>query len=115
MSTVVADEPTEGLDPHDEKEIEHGQRVLSSSVMVVAIRCTLQYVALPFVLPLIGVSSRVSIWLSGALELFALGFMAYNVRRLWNTSWRWRYIGLSALTASVLLFFLYEDVVALLK
>ena len=82
--------------------------------MVVAIRCTLQYVMLPFVLPLIGVSSRLSIWLSGALELFALGFMIYNVRRLWNTSWRWRYIGLSTLTASVLLFFLYEDVTALL-
>jgi hypothetical protein len=103
------------LESPDEKEIEHGRRVLSSSVMVVAIRCTLQYVVLPFLLPLIGLSGRVSIWLSMALELFALGMMVFNVRRLWRTSWRWKYIGLSALTSTFLLIMLYIDVTELLK
>ncbi len=110
-SSAVVDELIESP---DEKEIEHGRRVLSSSVMVVAIRCTLQYVVLPFLLPLIGLSGAVSIWLSMALELFALGMMVYNVRRLWRTSWRWRYIGLSTLTASFLLIMLYIDVTTLL-
>jgi len=112
MSTAIVDQ---AVDPHDEKEVEHGQRVLTRSVMVVALRCTLQYIVLPFMLPLLGVSSRLSIWLSGALELFALGLMAFNVRRLWNTSWRWRYIGLSTLTGSFLLIMLYIDLMTLLK
>ncbi len=112
MSTVVVDQ---AVDPHDEQEVEHGRRVLTRSVMVVALRCTLQYVVLPFVLPLIGLSGAVSVWLSMALELFALGMMTFNVRRLWNTSWRWRYIALSTLTGSFLLIMLYIDISALLK
>ena len=41
--------------------------------------------------------------------------MTYNIRRLWKTSWRWRYIGLCALTGSFLLLMLYIDVTELLK
>ena len=115
MSTAVVENAVDPHDEHDEKEIEHGQRVLTRSVMVVALRCTLQYILLPFVLPLIGLSGAVSVWLGMALELFALGMMAFNVRRLWNTSWRWRYIGLSTLTGTFLLIMLYIDIATLLK
>ena len=114
-STVVVDDNREAVDARDEREVEHGRRVLTRSVAVVALRCTLQYVILPFVLPFIGLSGAVSIWLSTALELFALGMMAFNVRRLWPTSWRWRYIGLSTLTGSFLLIMLYVDISALLQ
>lgn len=101
-------------DPHDEQEVEHGRRVITRSFLVVALRCTLQYIVLPFVLPFLGVSGRLSIWLSAALEIFALGLMAFNVRRLWHTSWRWRYIGLSVLTGSIILIMLTIDVLMLL-
>ncbi|MCC7357956.1 MAG: hypothetical protein IT317_00665 [Anaerolineales bacterium] len=111
MSTAAANEL---IETPEEEEIEHGRRVLSNSVVVVAIRCTLQYVVLPFLLPLIGLSGAVSVWLSMALELFALGMMVFNVRRLWRTAWRWKYIGLSTLTASFLLIMLYVDVTTLL-
>ena len=111
MTSVAAEEL---IETPDEKEIEHGRRVLSSSVVVVAIRCTLQYVVLPFLLPLVGLSGAVSVWLSMGLELFALGMMVFNVRRLWRTSWRWKYIGLSTLTASFLLIMLYIDITTLL-
>jgi hypothetical protein len=111
MSAVASNE----TDVQQEQDIEVGQRVLGGSLVVVAIRCTLQYVVLPFVLPLVGVGTQISLWLSSALEVFALGLMAYNVRRLWRTSWRWRYLGLSLLMGSMLVMFLILDLQALLR
>jgi hypothetical protein len=112
MSAVAPNETgtqVEELDP----DIEAGRRVLGGSMVVVAIRCTLQYVVLPFVLPFLGVGTQVSLWLSAALEVFALGLMVYNVRRLWRTSWRWRYLGLSLVMGAVLVMFLVLDLQAL--
>lgn len=109
MSAVAPNE----IQLEEEGDIVHGQRVLGSSLAIVAIRCTLQYVILPFVLPLLGFSGQLSLWLSAALEIFALGMMVYNVRRLWRTSWRWRYLGLSVLMGSMLLMFLILDLQAL--
>jgi len=112
MSAVATDQtdtPVEELDP----DVEVGRRVLGGSMVVVAIRCTLQYVVLPFVLPFLGVGAQVSLWLSAVLEVFALGLMVYNVRRLWRTSWRWRYLGLSLVMGAVLVLFLVLDLQAL--
>ena len=38
----------------------------------------------------------------GAIDVFALGMIAFNIRRLWNTSWRWRYVALSAIMVSII-------------
>jgi len=81
----------------------------------VAVRCTLQYIVLPFALPLFGVSGSLSIVISLALSLFALGLMAYNVIQLWPTSWRWRYLGLSAVMMLIIGLFVALDIRALLE
>ena len=112
MATTVVDEVK---DPHDEQEVEHGRRVLTRSVMVVALRCTLQYIVLPFVLPFFGLGGRFTIWISAGLELLALFMVTYNIRRLWNTSWRWGYLALSTVTVTAIGLFLYQDVRALLQ
>ncbi len=70
---------------------------------------------LPFVLPFFGLGGRFSIWISAALEVVALLMVTYNIQRLWNTSWRWRYLALSTITASAILLFLYQDVQELLR
>lgn len=98
----------------EETEIQRGQRALRFPLVWVAIRCTLQYILLPFVLPFFGLGGRFSIWVSAALEVVALAMVTYNVRRLWNTSWRWRYLALSAVTLSAIGLFLFLDVRALL-
>jgi len=84
-------------------------RVVGGSMVFVAIRCTLQYVILPFVLPWIGLGGNSSVWISTVLEVFALGMILFNIHQLWNTSWRWRYIGLSAITITLIAIFLYFD------
>ena len=94
--------------------LKRSDRILGGSFVFVAIRCTLQYVVLPFVLPLVGLGGTFSVVISLALEVFALGLMAYNVWQLWPTSWRWRYLALSAVAATLVGIFIYTDVRALM-
>jgi hypothetical protein len=94
-------------------EIKRTDRILGSYLVFVAVRCTLQYIVLPFVLPFLGVSSAVSVWVSLIIELVALGAISYNIRRLWPTAWRWRYLALCAIMLPILLVFLVSDIRAL--
>ncbi len=99
----------------DEADIQRGQRALRFPLIWVAVRCTLQYIVLPFVLPFFGLGGRFTIWISAGLELLALVVVVYNIRRLWQTSWRWRYLALSTVTVTAIVLFLYQDVRALLQ
>lgn len=90
-------------------EAARADRVLGSSMLFVAVRCTLQYVVLPFILPLFGITDTFSAGLSIVIELIALGMMLYNIRRLWSTNWRWRYLGLSAVMMTLIAILLYAD------
>lgn len=90
-------------------DMKRSDRLMGGSLVFVAIRCTLQYVVLPFVLPFFGLAGSWSVGIATAIDLLALGMIAYNVRRLWNTSWRWRYLALSVVMVAILLVFLYQD------
>jgi hypothetical protein len=90
-------------------DVKRGDRIVGGSIVFVAIRCTLQYVVLPFILPFFGLHGSLSIAISAALELVALAMIIYNIQRLWHTSWRWRYVGLSTFTVTIILIFLYYD------
>lgn len=98
-----------------QEEADTSEGIVGGLLVWVAVRCTLQYVILPFILPLIGVGNSVSAWLSVAVSLFALGMMVFNIRRLWATPWRWRYLGLSAIASTVILIFIYLDISELLS
>jgi hypothetical protein len=90
-------------------QIKGSDRTMGGYILFVAIRCTLQYILLPFALPLIGLNNSISVAISALIDVFALGMIAYNIRRLWNTSWRWRYIALSVIMVSILAVFLVKD------
>ena len=92
-----------------------GDRVISASFIFVAIRCTIQYVVLPFILPFVGLTNDFSVILSTILEIVALGAIAFNLLHLWNTDWRKRYLILSMFTAPLILIFLYFDILYLLN
>lgn len=91
------------------EEVKRGDRLFTGSVIFVSARCTLQYILLPFVLPLVGIGASWSAGISAVIDIVALATIAYNVRRLWRTSWRWRYIGLAAVMAGIIAFMLYQD------
>jgi len=88
-------------------------RSLGGSLLLSAVRCTLQYIVLPVVLPLLGLTGALSSVISLTLSLAAVGLILYNVIELWSTSWRWRYLGLGTVMLCVLGVFLVDDLQAL--
>jgi hypothetical protein len=92
-----------------EPQAARADQILGGSMVFVAVRCTLQYVVLPFILPLFGITDTFSAGLSIVIELVALGMILYNIRRLWSTSWRWRYLGLSVVMLTLIAILLYAD------
>ncbi len=102
--------PNTGLAAPTPEQVKGSDRSMAGYLVFVAIRCTLQYIVLPFVLPFVGLSGSVSLIISAVIDVVALGVIFYNIHRLWNTSWRWRYIALSILMISILAVFMVEDI-----
>ena len=94
-------------------QLDRATKTLSGAIVLSAIRCTLQYILLPFVLPFLGFTGVVSTIIGFALSLLAVAIILYNMIALWPTSWRWRYMGLGALMLMILGVFLYQDVMQL--
>jgi hypothetical protein len=106
----IQSEITSPPDPQQRR----AELAIGGSMAFVAVRCTLQYIVLPFILPLFGISSLFSAAISVTLEVIALTVIGYNVYRLWNTSWRWGYLGFSLLVVFIIAVFLYGDLRLLL-
>ncbi len=92
------------------------QRALTFALLLSALRCTVQYIVLPFVLPWIGVAASVPSWLTLALGALAIVFLVRNVRRLWKMrhARRWSYLLVAGVVAASLLLFMFVDLRTLL-
>lgn len=90
-------------------QVKRSDRLTGGYLVFVAVRCTLQYVLLPFALPLLGVSGAISTGIAATIDVLALILICYNVVELWNTSWRYRYLALAVVMVTILLIFLYQD------
>lgn len=101
------------LPPHSEQNVTRpADRAFNASLLLSGTRCIVQYVLLPFVLPLVGFAADLSVWLSMAIDLVALGALVFSLRRLWRTRapQRWRYLPLALLMALAISVFLWHDV-----
>jgi hypothetical protein len=87
-----------------------GVSVVGIPLLLTAIRCTLQYVLVPFLLPLIGLSGAFGSWVNLLAEAVALGVILYNIRRLWSTNWRWKYLAMSMVMLVVIGLSVYADI-----
>ncbi len=104
--------------PADVKPASAGraERAFGFSLLVSGIRCILQYVVLPFILPLIGVAAEVAVPLTLAINVVAVVLILFSLRRFWQINYRhkWQYLYV-AVTAWVLLgIFIALDLKALL-
>jgi ABC-type iron transport system FetAB permease component len=81
------------------------------------LRCTVQYVVLPFVLPWIGVTTTVPPWITVVLSALALAALIRNLRSLWRLRHprRWNYLVLAAGVIASLLVFTAVDLHTLLR
>lgn len=97
------------LTPPTPQQMRRTDKYTGGYLLFVCVRCTIQYIVLPFVLPLVGLNNAIGVSISLAIDFLALGVIAYNVYRLWDTSWRYRYLALSVVMAGILLVFIFND------
>lgn len=102
------------LNAPTQQEIRRTDRYTGGYLLFVCVRCTIQYILLPFVLPLVGLSGNVATSISMGIDFIALAMISFNIWRLWNTSWRYRYLALSVVMIGILLVFIYNDARALM-
>lgn len=110
MTSGVPHSPDQPLPPR-------AQRALRFGLMLSALRCTAQYLVLPFILPWIGVTGRIPPWLTLALGVLALLALARNVRNLWRLrhARRWSYLLLALIVGASLLVFAVVDLHSLFR
>lgn len=62
-----------------------GERAIGISLAISGLRCVIQYVALPLILPLIGLTGIFSLPLVILLDLLALALLVRSLRFFWRT------------------------------
>lgn len=97
-----------------------GSRPFETPLLVSGVRCTLRYVVLPFVLPLVGVGASATLGIvTGAalailltLDVIAVIVIVATLRRLWRTQHprRWQYLPVALVLAVLVGLFFMNDV-----
>lgn len=81
------------------------QRAFGMSLIISGVRCTIQYVILPVVLPLIGFTGLISLPLVILLDFLALWLLISSLRYFWRTAHPRRFDMLPLATVVLLLIF----------
>jgi len=94
------------------KDVVMGTAAVGVPIVLTAIRCTLLYILVPFVLPVVGISGAFSPIVNILASLFGIGVILYNIKHLWHSSWRGRYLLLSSFIIPFILISMYFDYIA---
>jgi hypothetical protein len=94
-------------------------RPFETALLVSAVRCTLRYIVLPFVLPLLGVATGATLGIATVaalgilltLDVIAAIAIVATLRRLWHLQHprRWQYLSLALALAVLVGFFFASD------
>jgi ABC-type iron transport system FetAB permease component len=87
------------------------EKLMGYSLAFSAIRCILQYMILPFLLPVIGLAASWALGLTMVIKILAMVAIVTSLRRMWGTNYshRWRYMALAAPAFILLLSFFILD------
>jgi hypothetical protein len=88
-------------------------RVIGGSLVFSAVRCTIQYVLLPIVLPLLGMAATIPPAALALLDVAVICSLIYTLRRLWQARHprRWDYLALAVMSILGMVAFLAYDLV----
>lgn len=91
---------------------EKAQQVFWMSTAFSGVRCILQYVLLPFVLPVVGMTANVSDVLFFVISGVAVVSMFVSLRRFWKISYkyRWHYLVAASVAGTILVAHMIYDV-----
>ena len=91
------------------KDLVMGTAAVGVPVLLTAIRCTLLYILVPFVLPAVGISGVFSPIVNIGAGFIGIALILYNIRHLWHSNWRKRYLLLSSVIIPFILVSMYFD------
>lgn len=96
-----------------EQIAERAQNAVKFSLIFSGVRCTLQYVILPFVLPIFGIAGAVAVPFLLVINVLAIVSILYSVRRFWQINYRykWHYLAFSIVMLVILASFIASDIV----
>jgi hypothetical protein len=88
------------------------QKAMTNSILVSAVRCTITYLVIPILTPILGVLDVLSVPVSIVLCTLALVMSSRSLRRFWKAdhSKRWHYTALVVVVWAFLIFALVNDV-----
>jgi hypothetical protein len=95
-----------------ERDESEAQRAFKFSLIFTGVRCLLQYIVLPFILPVIGIASSTALPLLLLINIFAIISMLFSVRRFWQINYRykWQYLLMALVILTALTAFIGLDV-----
>lgn len=88
--TDVTAAPAASTIPADTGD-ESAERAFTTSIIVSAVRCTLTYVLIPFVFPLIGFGAGVGPWIGVPVGIAAIIANIVSIRRFQRADHRWKW------------------------
>ena len=77
------------------------ERAFSKSILVSAVRCTLTYVLIPFVFPIIGFGTGVGPWIGVPIGIAAIIANAVSIRRFHRSDHKWKW-PMTAINAGII-------------
>lgn len=94
-----------------EQEADTARRAFSFSLVFSGIRCTLQYMIFPFILPLVGITTSVAVPILLVINLLAMVSIFFSLRRFWKIGYdyRWQYLGVALVALLILIVFTLMD------
>ncbi|MBK8136503.1 MAG: hypothetical protein IPK52_11790 [Chloroflexi bacterium] len=86
------------------------------SMLFTGIRCVLEYILLPFALPLLNLSNSIAIPVVLAANAVALSALVYSVRKFWMIDYEYKraYLGVGVVGGIILVLFLIGNLRAML-
>jgi len=92
------------------------RKLVETSLFISMARCLLTYVALPFVIPVLGIAAGVTPFVGIVVGLVAIAANVASVRRFWRAEhrYRWYYLALASVIVGALVWLIVADVLELL-
>ena len=97
------------------RQTRRAENVLTLSLMFSGLRCILQYVLLPFLLPIVGIAADAAAPILMLINLIAMASIFFSLRRFWTIGYkhRWGYLAVALTALTLLLAFTLHDLMKL--
>lgn len=105
------------LQDGDTSTAAEARSAFQKSLLFTTCRCTLMYIVLPFVLPLVGIARGVGPVIGIAIGILAMISIVYSIRRFWKAdhSKRWHYTIFGTVIIGLLIYLTIKDFATLVS